>query len=122
MEKTASAQSDAVILPNSLAYCIDIEIRTARSGQGPFSLPESLQVTTKFLEESMRQTTFRLSNLLGCLTLIVLLSVLGQAQFRAGVQGVVTDNAGGVVPGANITLTNKETNQARTTQSSEEGF
>src|SRR5262245_35469652 len=70
----------------------------------------------------MRQTTFRLTNLLGCLALIVLFSAIGNAQFRAGVQGVVTDNACGVVAGATVTLTNKETNQTQTTQSSEEGF
>ena len=70
----------------------------------------------------MRQTTFRLVTLLGCLAVIMLLSTVGFAQFRAGVQGVVTDNAGGIVPGASVTLTNKETNQTQTTQSSEEGF
>lgn len=44
------------------------------------------------------------------------------AQFRAGVQGVVSDGAGGVVPGATVTLTNKDTNQTQTTQSSSDGF
>src|SRR5688572_22637576 len=70
----------------------------------------------------MRQTTYRLANLLGCLAIIVLLSVTANAQFRGGVQGVVTDSAGGVIQGATITLTNKETNQTQTTQSSDEGF
>lgn len=70
----------------------------------------------------MRQTTFRLANLLGCLVLMMLFSTVGLAQFRAGVQGVVTDNAGGAVPGATVTLINKETNQTQTTQSSDEGF
>ena len=70
----------------------------------------------------MRQTTFRLTNLLGGLALIVLSTAIASAQFRAGVQGVVTDSAGGIVPGATVTLTNKETNQTQTTQSSDEGF
>lgn len=70
----------------------------------------------------MRQTTFRLANLLGCLGLILLLSTIGHAQFRGAVQGVVTDNAGGVVPGATVTLTNKETNQVQTAQTSDDGF
>src|SRR5215213_8507387 len=70
----------------------------------------------------MRRTTFRLTNLLGCLALIVLSSAIGHAQFSAGVQGVVTDNAGGTVPGATVTLTNKETNQTQTTQTSDDGF
>jgi hypothetical protein len=48
----------------------------------------------------MRQTTFGLAKLLGCLVLMMLFSAVGLAQFRAGVQGVVTDNAGGTVGGA----------------------
>src|SRR5687767_712668 len=70
----------------------------------------------------MRQTTFRLAHLLGCLALIVFFSAIADAQFRGGVQGVVTDSTGGLVPGASITLTNKETNQSQTTLSSEEGY
>jgi hypothetical protein len=70
----------------------------------------------------MRQTTFRLINMIGCLALVMLFSQIGNAQFRAGVQGTVTDGAGGVVPGASVTLTNKETNQTQTTQSSDDGF
>ncbi len=56
------------------------------------------------------------------IALIVLSSTLAFAQFRAGVQGVVTDSAGGVVPGATITLTNKDTNQTQTTQTNDDGF
>src|SRR5687767_16025268 len=70
----------------------------------------------------MRQTTFTLINLIGCLALVMLFSQVGSAQFRAGVQGVVTDNAGGAVPGATVTLTNTETNQSQTTSTSDEGF
>ncbi len=46
----------------------------------------------------------------------------GYAQFRAGVQGTVTDNVGGTVAGSKVTLTNKETNQSQQTQTSDEGF
>ncbi|HTH37772.1 MAG TPA: TonB-dependent receptor, partial [Pyrinomonadaceae bacterium] len=49
-------------------------------------------------------------------------SIVGIAQFRAGVQGVVTDNAGAIVPGATVTLTNKDTNQTQTTQTNDDGF
>jgi hypothetical protein len=69
----------------------------------------------------MRQTTFGLTNLLGCLALIVLLSVVGHAQFRAGIQGSVSDSAGGLVPGATVILTNKETGQTRQTETNDEG-
>ncbi len=70
----------------------------------------------------MRQTTFGLTNLLGCVALIVLFSVIGHAQFRAGVQGTVTDSAGGLVPGATVVLTNKETNQTQQTETNDEGL
>ncbi len=53
---------------------------------------------------------------------MAILAVTAIAQFRAGLQGVVTDGAGGVVPGATVTLTNKDTNQKQTTQASSEGF
>src|SRR5258708_12629307 len=43
------------------------------------------------------------------------------AQYRAGLQGVVTDSAGGAVPGASVTLTSKETNQSHTAMTSESG-
>ncbi|MGD9562876.1 MAG: carboxypeptidase regulatory-like domain-containing protein [Pyrinomonadaceae bacterium] len=49
-------------------------------------------------------------------------SVASLAQFRAGVQGVVTDGAGGIVPGATVTLTKKDTNQTQTTQTNDDGF
>ncbi len=41
-----------------------------------------------------------------------------QGQYRASLQGVVTDSTGAVIPDATITLTNKETNQILTTKSS----
>ena len=54
--------------------------------------------------------------------LLSLLALVGNAQFRAGVQGTVADNGGGTVAGAKVTLTNKETNQSQQTQTSEDGF
>jgi Carboxypeptidase regulatory-like domain len=44
------------------------------------------------------------------------------AQFKASVQGTVTDSTGAIVPSATITLTNKETNKVETTVASEDGF
>ncbi|MFN2453228.1 MAG: carboxypeptidase regulatory-like domain-containing protein [Pyrinomonadaceae bacterium] len=41
---------------------------------------------------------------------------------RGTVSGTVTDQAGAVVPGANITLTNLQTSISRTTTSNDEGF
>lgn len=43
------------------------------------------------------------------------------AQYRAGIQGVITDPSGAGVPGATVTLTSKETNIVRKTTSTEDG-
>jgi len=45
-----------------------------------------------------------------------------RAQFRASIQGVVTDSTGAVIPGATLTLTNLQTNEQRTTTSNGEGI
>jgi hypothetical protein len=74
------------------------------------------------LEENMRRISLRLANMLSCAALIALFGIVGNAQFRAGIQGVVTDTAGGVVSGATVTLLNKETNQSQSTQTSGDGF
>lgn len=66
-----------------------------------------------------RFSTGRFVILLFCLAI---LSVAGYGQFRAGIQGVVTDGAGAVVSGAAVTLTNKETGQTQSTQTSDDGF
>jgi len=44
------------------------------------------------------------------------------AQFRAGIQGTVTDAFGALIPGAKITLTNTETSRVHETSSSDDGF
>ena len=44
------------------------------------------------------------------------------AQFRAGIQGTVTDTTGGLVPEAKLTLTNTETGKTQEAVSSNEGF
>ena len=44
------------------------------------------------------------------------------AQFKAGIQGTVTDSGGGLVPEAKMTLTNKETGKTQETTSSSDGF
>jgi hypothetical protein len=48
--------------------------------------------------------------------------VTAQAQFKAGIQGTVTDTAGGRVPEAKVTLTNTETGKTQETTSSDDGF
>jgi hypothetical protein len=51
-----------------------------------------------------------------------LLAISVNAQFRAGIQGTVTDSNGGVVPGVKVTLLSKETGRTQDTTASEEGF
>ncbi len=70
----------------------------------------------------MRETSFRIASMLSCLALIMLLSGIGHAQFRAGVQGSISDGAGGLVPGAMVVLTSKETGQTQQTETNEEGL
>jgi hypothetical protein len=70
----------------------------------------------------MRQATFKLINLFGCLVFLASMAITANAQFKAGIQGTVTDNAGSIVAGANVTLTNKETNQSQQTTTSDSGF
>jgi len=44
------------------------------------------------------------------------------AQYRASIQGVVTDPDGSAVSGAKVTLRNEETNQSQTATTNDEGI
>ncbi|HMJ09042.1 MAG TPA: carboxypeptidase-like regulatory domain-containing protein, partial [Pyrinomonadaceae bacterium] len=70
----------------------------------------------------MCRTRSKLAKLFSVLILSACFTVAANAQFRAGLQGTVTDNSGGVVPGATVTLTSKETNQSLQTVTSDDGF
>ncbi|HEX4020936.1 MAG TPA: carboxypeptidase regulatory-like domain-containing protein [Acidobacteriaceae bacterium] len=50
------------------------------------------------------------------------MSTLGYAQYRASIQGVVTDPTGAVVPGATVTLTDNATNHVQTSTTSNSGI
>ncbi|HEX8847174.1 MAG TPA: TonB-dependent receptor [Pyrinomonadaceae bacterium] len=69
----------------------------------------------------MRQTLVSLRAVL-CSLFVLLLAATASAQFRAGVQGSVTDAQGGAVTGATVTLTNKETNKTQQATTGDEGF
>nr|HQU91737.1 carboxypeptidase regulatory-like domain-containing protein [Pyrinomonadaceae bacterium] len=55
-------------------------------------------------------------------SLLLAFAMVASAQFRAGIQGVVSDANGAGVPGATVTLINKGTNQTQSTVTSGEGF
>lgn len=59
---------------------------------------------------------------IGGIFILALMSLTANAQFKASIQGTITDAMGAVIPGAKITLMNKETGRAVETMSSGEGF
>jgi len=52
----------------------------------------------------------------------VFASTVAQAQFRAGVQGTVTDSTGAVIKGAKITVTSQETGVSQGATTNDDGF
>ncbi len=68
-----------------------------------------------------RQSSFSARALI-CGLFLLLPLVTANAQFKASIQGTVSDATGGLVPDATVTVTNKETNSKQTTTSSGEGF
>ncbi|HEY3039839.1 MAG TPA: TonB-dependent receptor [Pyrinomonadaceae bacterium] len=70
----------------------------------------------------MKRTMSSLVRLIACGLFLLLFLGAANAQFKAGIQGTVTDTAGGLVPEAKITLTNTETGKTQETTSSNEGF
>jgi hypothetical protein len=62
----------------------------------------------------MRTARFLLIGAMGCACL--------SAQFRAAIQGTIKDTTGAVIPGAQVTLSNLETDRRQSATSSAEGF
>ncbi len=56
------------------------------------------------------------------LSVTLIVSCAASAQFRASLQGTVTDTQGGVIPGAKLTLTNLQTNEAQERTSNDVGL
>src|SRR6202171_1897243 len=57
-----------------------------------------------------------------CGLFLLLTVATASAQFKAGIQGTVSDTGGGLVPEAKITLTNTETGKVQEVNTSGEGF
>src|ERR1700704_1714213 len=68
---------------------------------------------------SLSKHCFRVVSVFAC---AALLAVAACAQFRAGIQGTVTDASGAVVKGAKIIVTSQETGASQETTSNDEGF
>lgn len=64
----------------------------------------------------------RLTTVFAGLVFLAFSAFTGHAQFKAALQGTITDSAGAVVVGANVSLTNTETNKKVQTVSSSDGF
>ena len=57
-----------------------------------------------------------------CALMVLAAATAAHAQFRAGVQGTVTDPNGSVIAGATVTLTSKETGRVQEAKTSDAGF
>ena len=69
----------------------------------------------------MNRTTSRLIRIALCGLFLISFANVANAQFKAGVQGTVTDSSGGLVPDTKITLTNAETGKSQEVMTSAEG-
>src|SRR5437868_6145654 len=56
------------------------------------------------------------------LSFILIIAVTAHAQYRATIQGVVTDPQGAIIPGAKLTLTDKATGRTLETASNDSGL
>lgn len=70
----------------------------------------------------MNRTMSSLVRVLTCGLFLLLFLGSASAQFKAGVQGTVTDSSGGLIPDAKITLTDTETGSIKEAVSGDEGF
>src|SRR5205807_7906189 len=57
----------------------------------------------------MNRTIFSLVRVITCGLFLMFAVGVANAQFKAAIQGTVTDTSGGLVPQAKVTLTNSET-------------
>lgn len=70
----------------------------------------------------MTRTSFSLARTIVCGLFILSAMITAQAQFRAGIQGTISDSNGALVPGARVILKDLENGKTQEVTSSEEGF
>src|ERR1041385_8559718 len=71
---------------------------------------------------AMSRTIYALARLAMCGLFLFSVVSTAHAQFRAGVQGTVSDSAGALVPGANVVLRDTETGKTQAATTNDEGF
>jgi hypothetical protein len=89
-----------------------------------FRRPKMQLVDLERVPRLQRQSWTSLSAIAGCCAaalLLVLLGVPAHAQYSASLQGTVADAQGALIPGASLTLIDKETNQTKQTTSNSTG-
>jgi hypothetical protein len=69
----------------------------------------------------MRRTLFCITRVASLALLAALAPSMASAQFKAGIQGTVTDPTGAVISGAKVTLVNKETGRKSETTANSDG-
>ena len=70
----------------------------------------------------MSRTIYNFARLAMCGLFLFCLASTAHAQFRAGVQGTVSDSAGALVPDAQVVLKDTETGKTQETTTNNEGF
>src|SRR5882762_8046019 len=70
----------------------------------------------------MNRTLLLFVRALICGLVLLFTVTTASAQFKASLQGTVSDSAGAIVTGASVTLTNKETGRSDKTTTSDGGF
>jgi Carboxypeptidase regulatory-like domain/TonB dependent receptor len=70
----------------------------------------------------MSRTILNLVRIITCGLFILSVMITAQAQFRAGIQGTISDTNGALVPDARVILKDTETGQTQETKTSNEGF
>jgi hypothetical protein len=70
----------------------------------------------------MRATLSSLIHFTMCASLLLCLSSVAEAQFKASLQGTIKDQSGAVIPGTPVSVTNQETGRTQQVVASDSGF